>query len=117
MAFDWFKKKTPKEKVKLGQRGTGGGTMSEADTLAFWNEELVFLSSSNVLSVQAFPSSGKMMVEFYDKKGGHSAYLYSSITQQEFEGFLMAPSKGIYIWDNIRGRIPGQHIKPYVRLK
>lgn len=74
----------------------------------------LFVMSSNVAMVQYHPDEEKMMVEFLNG----SAYLYSNISRDEAESFLVSHSKGGWIWSNLRVRgSRTAHRKPYVRIK
>lgn len=101
MAFNWFQKKQPpKEKVTPGQRGTGGGSLTEQETRDFLNGELTFLSSSNVVAAQYHPDIQSLMVEY--KEG--VAWIYDPVPLSMAIAFINAPSKGTFIWDAVKIR-------------
>jgi len=116
--FDYF---GGKRKKHTWQRGTGGGAMSEADARGFLAGELVFVSSSNVVAIQWLRDSpdaatGRLMVEYREGV----AWLYSPFSQEEAEDLLRAPSKGEWVWDNVRVKGEGNshlHRKDAVRLR
>jgi hypothetical protein len=68
--------------------------------------------SSNVAAIQYYPDISELMVEF---RSG-AAYMYSDISRDEVVAFAAALSKGKFVWSYLRGRIPGEHIKPYKRI-
>lgn len=75
----------------------------------------LFVYSSNVGMAQYYPDDEKMMVEFLN---GY-AYVYSNVSAAEALDFAKAHSKGIWVWDHLRGRGPKgtPPKKPYVRIK
>lgn len=115
-----------KKPVKLPSgRVLNRQTISDDEVEAFvYDQELLFVHSSNVGAVQYFPEVEKMMVEFLGsgmkgKSGGKtSAYLYSNVTIDEAISLAQAQSKGIWIWDNFRVRgSKTAHKKPYIKLR
>lgn len=79
-----------------------------------YEEQPMFVHSTNVAMAQYFLKDQKLLVEF---KNG-SAYIYSNISESEALKFAQSPSKGDYIWTicRIRGTKKG-HKKPYLRVK
>lgn len=131
---DYFRGKKPKPPALPGNRGIAAGSLKKPDLERYaervergqeyipvpevegflYNEELLFVNSSNVGAVQYFPEDGKIMVEFL----GGSAYLYSNITPEEARSFVNAQSKGGWVWDHLRVRgSRTAHRKPYLRLR
>lgn len=79
-----------------------------------YDNEILFVNSSNVAALQYFPEDQKMMVEFLNG----SAYLYSGVTPTEAQGFVQAQSKGKNVWDVLRVRgSKTAHKKRYTRIK
>jgi hypothetical protein len=76
-------------------------------------------SSSNVAAFQWFSpekypeEANKLTIEFHDG----SIYQYANVTRTEALSFYYAPSKGTWVWDNlrVRGTVFGWK-KPYVLL-
>lgn len=78
------------------------------------NYDVLPVSSSNVVAVQRLPATDELIVEFGAGSGGGSYYIYSNVSAAEADSFLKAPSKGSWVWSNlrIRGTKKG-HRKPY----
>ena len=138
----WFKKPAQKQaRVRPGEghRGIAAGDLKErqrrqaAGELPFsqeeidkwetlsgnivedfvFNEQPMFVNSSNVNSATYYHDSKKMLVEF----GKGERYMYSNISEQEALSFAQAQSKGGFIWDHfrIRGTKNG-HRKPFTKV-
>ena len=76
------------------------------------NETLLIVNSSNVASLQYFPTVQKLLVEFLNGK----AYIYSDVSQAEALQFATYQSKGGAVWDLLRVRgSRTAHKKPYSR--
>lgn len=86
-----------------------------SDVEAFvYEEQPLFVHSTNVAMAQYFFTTKQMMVEFL----GGGAYLYDGVTEDEAIQFAKAPSKGGWVWDNLRVRgSRNKHKKPFRRLR
>src|SRR5947207_659628 len=82
------------------KRGTGSAGVIPSDEVeAFLDHGAPLLvSSSKVGMAQYFPADQKLMVEYLDGK----AWLYDPISRAKAEAFARAPSKGTWVWDNIK---------------
>lgn len=79
------------------------------------NEHVLMVHSTNVHSIQYFPKTNELMVE-YD--GGQSAYLYKDVSPLEALQFVQAQSKGGAVWDVLRVRGSATaHRKPYTKIR
>jgi hypothetical protein len=73
----------------------------------------VYHLSSNVGSIQYSKEDEQMTIQY--KWGG--VYLYNNISPTEAYSMVVAASKGIWVWDNLRVRGTKKgHKKPYRRL-
>lgn len=61
---------------------------------------LVFVNSSNVAAAQYFPGQQALMIEYLDG----AAWMYDPIDEPMAEQFMLAPSKGTWVWDHIKVR-------------
>jgi|ERR1700738_2467213 len=79
-----------------------------------YDQEPLFVHSSNVVLAQYFSKDKKLMLEFKD---GH-AYMYSNVSEAEAINFTVVGSKGGWTWDHlrIRGTKHG-HRKPFVKIR
>lgn len=68
---------------------------AEADTLSW-----VSVKSSNVAAVAYSASFSRLFIRFKDS----SIYAYDGVPRGIYEGLLVAPSKGQYIWAVVRGK-------------
>ena len=95
-----------------------GVTINEVEAFLY-EQSPMFVHSTNVVLVQYFHETQKMMVEFKGKKRSPaSAYMYSNVSEDEAYDFVRAPSKGGWIWSHIRVRgSKTAHRKPYVKIK
>jgi hypothetical protein len=66
------------------------------------------LDSSSLRSVGYDPSAHVLEVEF--RNGG--VYQYLEVPDEEFEGFITAPSKGRYLNTEIKARYPSRRLRP-----
>lgn len=102
----------PARKLPPAHSGTGGGYLSEEQTAAFMEGEVMHVHSSNVVSAQYDSGTQQMTVTFND-----GTYLYYGVSDHEAEVFATATSKGRYIWDYFRVRGSAtQHKKPYKKI-
>ena len=79
-----------------------------------YNNQPLFVNSSNVSMIQYFPESSQLMIEYKDG----AAYLYDQISQDEALRFATVQSKGSEVWDalRVRGTVYGAR-KPYRKLR
>lgn len=112
--------------MALGTSEAGKGNTSKANrekwkytTDAFvegflLDADLFPVHSTNVAIAQYHHETNQLMLEFLNG----AAYLYSNVTIDEAFDFARAPSKGIWVWNNlrVRGSKTG-YKKPYVRLR
>lgn len=83
-----------------------------------YEQQIIFLHSSNVVAAQYFLDSQKLMVEFKGKGRPNSAYLYSNMSEQEALDLVNGQSKGGWVWDRLRVRgSKTAHRKPFVRIR
>jgi hypothetical protein len=112
--FSFFKRRKPN--VPPAVRGSKGGAKISGDELQDFldNEQLLFVTSSNVAAAQYFGETRELMVEYLDG----AAWIYGDISLAEAEAFARAPSKGTWIWDvvKVRGTVH-DHKKPAKQLK
>lgn len=79
-----------------------------------YDQEPLFVHSSNVAVMQYFIHDRKMMVEFLNG----SAYIYENVSEQEAIKAAEMASKGDFIWSYFRVRgSKTAHQKPYSRIK
>lgn len=79
-----------------------------------YDAEPLFVHSTNVAMCQYYLESRQMMVEFLNG----SAYLYDNVSEQEAIDFAKFPSKGAWVWTNLRVRgSKTAHRKPFRRIK
>lgn len=114
-----------------GNRGVAWGDLSDKDLSAenaakwqgirpedvdgFLNDgDLLRVHSSNVASAQYHKEVQKMTIEFLN--GG--VYLYSEISRNDAEEFVIYASKGDFVWSElrVRGTACG-HKKPYICIR
>lgn len=137
----WFKKPAQKQaRVRPGEghRGIAAGDLKERhrrmeageqpyteEEIAKWetlsgnivedfvfNEQPMFVNSSNVNSATYYHDSKKLLVEF----GKGERYMYSNISEQEALSFAQAQSKGGWVWSNLRVRgSKTAHRKPWTK--
>ena len=99
---------TEEERLKHRQLGS-------AQAMGFvYDQEPLFVHSSNVAMGQYFLPDKKLMLEFLDG----SAYTYDNVTEDEAIEFVQYASKGGFVWDRlrIRGTKKG-HQKPYRKIR
>lgn len=84
-----------------------------------YDQQIIFVHSSNVAAMQFFIDSNKLLVEFKGKRGrSNSSYLYSNVTEKEALGFINAASKGSEVWSVLRVRgSKTAHRKPFVQIR
>jgi hypothetical protein len=82
----------------------------------FFDEKLVIgVSSSNVSWIQYDQDFPRLVIGYLNGK----AYAYSGVSPQEAAALLFAPSKGEWVWSNIRVRGKGnakKTRKPFAQL-
>jgi len=87
----------------------------EVEAFVYAGEPLTVVSSNVGPLAQYFIDEQKLMLEF---DGGASAYLYDDVTPDEAFAFAAAPSKGIWVWDNLRVRgTTNRHRKKFTKLR
>lgn len=89
--------------------------LTEDQTLGFlYDNQPLFVHSTNVAMMQYDREAEKLMVEFKDG----SAYLYDAVTPTEAEHFVRYMSKGQAVWDllRVRGTKHG-HKKNFVKIR
>lgn len=88
-------------------------TEDEVESFVYDNE-LVFVHSTNVAAAQYFFEDKKLMLEFNDG----SAYLYSNISEEDAIYFMKAQSKGRFVWDILgHPNSPTGVKKSYVKIR
>jgi hypothetical protein len=96
---------------KLGLPPTGPAPVGveDIDMFANWGEK-IFVTSTNVQAARYDAAAEELTLWFLNG----SAYVYSQVGKHEAIGFITAPSKGDWVWDNlrIRGTHDG-HRKPF----
>lgn len=109
-----FKLRNPQEFKKHGGVEKWRTLGSDVVEAFIYEQEPLFVHSSNVGMVQFFEPDNKLLVEFL----GGGTYIYSNISVQEAIQFAQAQSKGGWIWDNlrIRGSKKG-HKKPFFKIR
>lgn len=63
------------------------------------------------------PTKGTLTIDFPSKgerPGG--VYQYEGVSQETYDAFVAAPSKGIFFGENIKGSVRGSPLFPYERL-
>lgn len=73
------------------------------------------MSSSNVSWIQYDQDWPRLLIGYLNGK----AYAYSNVTPAEAAGLLFAPSKGTWLWNNVRVRGKGngrKTRKPFAAL-
>jgi len=119
-----------RESLGGGHRGVAIGSRAapnySAENVAKWvalpgdqvekfvyEAEPFFVHSTNVQMMQYFIEDQSLLVEFRDG----TAYKYENVTEDEAIQAAKAPSKGFFVWDNlrIRGTKLG-HKKPYKKV-
>ena len=79
-----------------------------------YDQQPLFVHSSNVAMLQYFGDSQKLMVEFLNG----SSYLYDNVTENEAIQFYAAHSKGGAVWSLLRVRGSRTlHKKPYKKTR
>ena len=74
--------------------------------------QVISVNSSNVASAQYDRSRQELTLEYENG----SAYVYREVSEAEAQSFLTAPSKGEWVWDNLRVRgSKTAHRKPFVK--
>jgi hypothetical protein len=69
---------------------------------------LVSVESSNVEAVGYDSKKGYLYIQFLPSEKGQrsTVYRYSNVQEQIYNRFLRAPSKGMFVWANIRDKYP-----------
>ena len=87
---------------------------SDEATAFVYDNELIFVHSSNVATLQYFLEDKKLIVGYLNG----SSYVYSGVTEEEAIRFVKAFSKGAEVWDTLRVRgSRTAHKKPYMKLR
>lgn len=90
---------------------TGPLEAGDIDRGLHWGEK-IHVTSSNVSAVQYQESTKQLTVWFLAKgKRGESCYVYDGISRGMMYDFLTAPSKGRWVWTNLR-----ETGRPFVRV-
>ena len=72
--------------------------------MAFENTQMFDVDSSNVRRMGYDEDAAVLYVTFYNKKtGAEDTYWYAGVSPETWAAFWEAPSKGQFIWQNIRG--------------
>lgn len=62
--------------------------------------ELIPVKSSQIASVGYIPKTKTLFVKFH--RGW--VYSYANVPQEKFDAFLAAPSLGVFLWQEIKGK-------------
>lgn len=90
---------------------TGPIEAGDIDRFLHWGEK-VHVTSSNVSAAQYHESTKQLTLWFLARgKRGESAYVYDGISRGMAYDFITAPSKGRWVWTNLR-----ETERPYVRV-
>ena len=105
-----------RSKLKADTRATRdyemrGAKMNEATGIAdnVWFEDF---ASSNVKAIKYDSERSILTIMFWSG----AIYDYYDVPEGEVLDFLNAPSKGEWVWENIRGGAPGNDLYAYVRV-
>lgn len=89
--------------------------LGAAGKFGFMFGKWIYVDSSNVAEIR-YDQHAKILYVGFD--GGDpsreiSYYAYPGIQWMFAWDLAIAPSKGAWVWDNLRGRVPGVHMRPF----
>ena len=90
----------PHEQIFGMPRGTGGGTLDPSEVADFLAHQWVAVSSSNHVRARWDEEARTLEIQYDDG----STWAYDPVSRDEATDYLLAPSKGTWMWDHVRVR-------------